>query len=150
MKSAEELWESIVSYIKNSDNTKKNYITILSSVKSVSISDNELTLEVVNDFVVTIIKTHFAKKIEEALNKEFPGLRYRIIVNAPSRESFISKQANNLWIIQLNGKNIGVYNGIPRIDKNIGNIIIDEDYKSLGIEEMIQNDILALYENDHI
>ena len=92
MKSAEELWESIVSYIKNSDNTKKNYITILSSVKSVSISDNELTLEVVNDFVVTIIKTHFAKKIEEALNKEFPGLRYRIIVNAPSRESFISKQ----------------------------------------------------------
>lgn len=61
-------------------------------------------------------------------------------------EEFIKNPQIDLWIIQLNGENIGFYNGIISDNCNyqIENICIIPKYQGMGIENQIEKDIIEL------
>lgn len=92
MEDIEELWKKIIADIESNDNSKKKFITILASAKPAKIENNELTIEVVNSFSLTLIKAHFAEKISDALKKLAPELTYKFVVNAPVKKNVLPEQ----------------------------------------------------------
>ena len=67
-------------------------------------------------------------------------------------EQFIKDRRNDIWIIQLNTKDIGFYNG-NKIDFNnyeIENICILPEYQNRGIGTQILKYILKVHNNQNI
>jgi len=67
-------------------------------------------------------------------------------------KKFITLNKDNIYIIQLNGKDIGFYNG-NLIDDNtyeVNDIYINKSYQGLGIEAKILSDISEKYESKYI
>lgn len=62
-------------------------------------------------------------------------------------DSFIEKVKNDTWIIQLNGNDIGFYNGMELEDGSyeIGNICIIPEYQGRGIGTQVLKDIMQLH-----
>ncbi|MBQ8535342.1 MAG: GNAT family N-acetyltransferase [Bacilli bacterium] len=67
-------------------------------------------------------------------------------------EHFISAVEADAWIIQMNGKDIGFYNGITLEDGSyeIGNICIIPEYQGKGIGTQVLKDIMQLHKNQDI
>ena len=64
-------------------------------------------------------------------------------------EDFINDTHNDIWIIQLNGKDIGFYNGMMLEDGKyeIGNICLLSEYQGKGIEIQILKDVIELHKD---
>lgn len=67
-------------------------------------------------------------------------------------ESFINSVYNDAWIIQLNGKDIGFYNGATLEDGSyeIGNICIISEYQGKGIGTQVLKDIMELHKEQDL
>ncbi len=67
-------------------------------------------------------------------------------------EKFINAVSDDAWIIQLNGKDIGFYNGETLDDGSyeIGNICIIPEYQGRGIGTQVLKDIMELHKNQDI
>lgn len=67
-------------------------------------------------------------------------------------DKFINNVSNDVWIIQLNGKNIGFYNGQELEDGSyeIENICIIPEYQDKGIGTQVLKDILELHKEQDI
>ena len=67
-------------------------------------------------------------------------------------ETFIKNAANDAWIIQLNGVDIGFYNGRELEDKSyeICNICIIPEYQNKGIGTQVLKDIYVYERKDII
>ena len=67
-------------------------------------------------------------------------------------ENFINQVKDDAYIIQLNGKDIGFYNGLTLDDGSyeIGNICIIPDYQGKGIGTKILKDIMELHKEQDL
>ena len=67
-------------------------------------------------------------------------------------DNFINQVKDDLWIIQLNGKDIGFYNGLTLEDGTyeVGNICIIPEYQGRGIGTQVLKDILELHKEQDI
>ena len=67
-------------------------------------------------------------------------------------EDFINQVKDDTWIIQLDGVDIGFYNGLTLDDGNyeIGNICIIPEYQGKGIGTKVLKDIMKLHENQDL
>lgn len=67
-------------------------------------------------------------------------------------ERFIETVADDAWIIQMNGKDIGFYNGLTLEDGSyeIGNICIIPEYQGNGIGTQVLKDIMELHKEQDL
>lgn len=67
-------------------------------------------------------------------------------------DHFIDAVADDAWIIQMNGKDIGFYNGLTLEDGSyeIGNICIIPEYQGKGIGTQVLKDIMELHKGQDI
>ena len=67
-------------------------------------------------------------------------------------EKFIETVKKDIWIIQLNGVDIGFYNGMNLEDGSyeIGNICIIPEYQGRGIGTQVLKDIMELHKNQDL
>ena len=67
-------------------------------------------------------------------------------------DSFINSVCDDTWIIQLNGVNIGFYNGVTLEDGSyeIGNICIIPEYQGKGIGTQVLKDIMDMHKNQDL
>ena len=67
-------------------------------------------------------------------------------------ENFINTVSDDAWIIQLNGKDIGFYNGLTLDDGNyeIGNICIIPEYQGKGIGTQVLKDVMELHKDQDL
>ena len=67
-------------------------------------------------------------------------------------ENFINTYQNNAWIIQLNGRDIGFYNGTTLEDGSyeIGNICIIPEFQGQGIGTQVLKDIIELHKEQDL
>lgn len=66
--------------------------------------------------------------------------------------NFIESVAGDTWIIQMNGKDIGFYNGMTLEDGSyeIGNICIIPEYQGKGIGTQVLKDIMELHKGQDL
>ena len=66
--------------------------------------------------------------------------------------NFIESVADDTWIIQMNGKDIGFYNGMTLEDGSyeIGNICIIPEYQGKGIGTQVLKDIMELHKGQDL
>lgn len=67
-------------------------------------------------------------------------------------DHFIDAVADDAWIIQMNGKDIGFYNGLTLEDGSyeIGNICIIPEYQGKGIGTQVLKDIMELHKGQDL
>ena len=67
-------------------------------------------------------------------------------------EHFIETVADDAWIIQMNGKDIGFYNGLTLEEGSyeIGNICIIPEYQGKGIGTQVLKDIMELHKGQDL
>lgn len=67
-------------------------------------------------------------------------------------ENFINTYQNDAWIIQLNGRDIGFYNGTTLEDGSyeIGNICIIPEFQGQGIGTQVLKDIIELHKEQDL
>lgn len=67
-------------------------------------------------------------------------------------ENFINQVKDDAWIIQLNGVDIGFYNGMELEDGSyeIGNICIIPQYQGRGIGTQVLKDVITLHKNQDL
>lgn len=67
-------------------------------------------------------------------------------------ENFINTYQNDAWIIQLNGRDIGFYNGTTLEDGSyeIGNICIIPEFQGRGIGTQVLKDIIELHKEQDL
>lgn len=67
-------------------------------------------------------------------------------------DHFIDTVADDAWIIQMNGKDIGFYNGLTLEDGSyeIGNICIIPEYQGKGIGTQVLKDIMELHKGQDL
>jgi predicted GNAT family N-acyltransferase len=67
-------------------------------------------------------------------------------------DNFINSVCDDTWIIQLNGTDIGFYNGATLEDGSyeIGNICIIPEYQGKGIGTQVLKDVMELHKNQDL
>ena len=67
-------------------------------------------------------------------------------------ERFINTVGKDTWIIQMNGKNIGFYNGLELEDGSyeLGNLCIIPEYRGKGIGTQVLKDMMELHKNQDL
>lgn len=67
-------------------------------------------------------------------------------------ENFIDQVKDDAWVIQLNGVDIGFYNGMELEDGSyeIGNICIIPEYQGRGIGTQVLKDVMELHKNQDL
>ncbi len=67
-------------------------------------------------------------------------------------DEYIKKTADNTWIIEMDNKSIGFYNGIEMENGNyiIGNICIIPEYQGRGIGTKLLKNIMKEHKNSNI
>ena len=98
------------------------------------------------EFIYETKKEAYKKYVEEcwgSWNEEEQRRYYK---------NFINSVYNDAWIIQLNGKDIGFYNGLTREDGSyeIGNICIIAEYRGQGIGTKVLKDIINKHKEKDI
>lgn len=90
------------------------------------------------EFVYQVKKDAYIKYVEEIWGKWIEDKQREYF------DSFISKYGNELYIIEIEGKEAGIYNGEILKDNSfeIGNICIVREYQNLGYGTKILKDIL--------
>lgn len=98
------------------------------------------------DFVYEVKKNAYKKYLEEYwgnCQEEEQRNNFR---------NFMEEAQEHIYIIQLNGKNIGFFNGETLEDGSyeIGNICIIQEYQGRGIRTQILKDIIELHQQEDI
>ena len=98
------------------------------------------------EFIYQTKKTAYKKYVEEC---------WGVWNEADQRnyfENFINQVHRDLWIIQLDGVDIGFYNGMQLDDGSyeIGNICIIPEYQGRGIGTQVLQDIMSLHKNQDL
>ena len=98
------------------------------------------------EFIYRTKKEAYKKYVEEcwgSWNEEDQRRYYK---------NFINEVCNDTWIIQLNGKDIGFYNGVTLEDGSyeIGNICIIPEYQGKGIGTQVLKDVMELHKEQDI
>lgn len=98
------------------------------------------------EFVYQTKKQAYKKYVEENLGEWDEQVQRSLF------DKFINNVSNHTWIIQLNGKNIGFYNGQELEDGKyeIGDICIIPEYRGKGIGTQVLKDILELHKEQDI
>lgn len=98
------------------------------------------------EFVYNVKKVAYKKYVEENWGQWNDEEQRKLF------EIFINNVQNDCWIIQLNGKGIGFYNGETLEDGSyeIGNICIIPEYQGKGIGTNVLNDIIELHKDHDI
>ncbi len=93
------------------------------------------------EFVYNTKKNAYKKYVEMYFGKWDEEIQKKLF------NKFINKVKNDAYIIQLNGKNIGFYNGETLEDESyeIGNICIIPEYQGKGIGTRIIKNIMELH-----
>ena len=98
------------------------------------------------EFIYQVKKGAYKKYVEECWGNwdEEDQRRYF--------ENFIKQVEKDAWIIQLNGVDIGFYNGMQLDDGSyeIGNICIIPEYQGRGLGTQVLKDIMALHKNQDL
>ena len=98
------------------------------------------------EFIYQVKKNAYRKYVEEYFGKwnEDEQRKYY--------ENFINQVKDDTWIIQLNGKDIGFYNGMILDDGSyeIGNICIIPEYQGKGIGTSVLKDIIKLHKDSDL
>jgi GNAT superfamily N-acetyltransferase len=95
------------------------------------------------EFVYQVKKNAYKKYVEEIWGP------WNEKVQRGLYEKFIHQVQGDAWIIQLNGKDIGFFNGETLEDGSyeIGNICIIPEYQGKGIGTQVLKDIMRLHQN---
>ena len=98
------------------------------------------------EFIYQTKKEAYKKYVEECFgtwNEEIQRKQF---------ETFINSVKDDTWIIQLNGEDIGFYNGVTREDGSyeIENICIIPEYQKRGIGTHVLSDIIELHKGQDI
>lgn len=98
------------------------------------------------DFIYQIKKNAYKKYVEECWGAWIEEEQQKYF------ENFINRVKNETYIIQLNGENIGFYNGETLKDGSyeIGNICIIPEYQGKGIGTQILKDIMELHKDQDL
>lgn len=98
------------------------------------------------NFVYEVKKNAYKKYVEECWGKWDEDAQRKYF------DTFINQVEKDAWIIQLNGVDIGFYNGMNIDDETyeIGNICIIPEYQGKGIGTSVLKDIIKLHENQNI
>ena len=142
----------IVGYISNEDGEYKLEKYPKISMNNVNPNQYNMRPYIDNEcynykkFIYEVKKEAYKKYVEECWGAwiEEEQLKYY--------EKFIETVKNDTWIIQLNGKNIGFYNGVSLEDGSyeIGNICIIPEYQGKGIGTQILKDIIEIHKEQDI
>lgn len=122
----------------------KNYNADYDQYNMRSYIDNEF--HNYKEFIYQVKKEVYQKYVEECFETWDEELQ-RSLYN-----QFIETEKDNLYIIQLNGKDIGFYNGKTLEDGSyeIGNICIIPEYQGRGIGTQVLKDIMKIHENQDL
>lgn len=122
----------------NSNNADKNQYNMRPYIDNEYHNYKEFVYQVKKNSYKKYVEICFGSWIEEEQRKYF--------------EKFIDKVKNDSWIIQLNGVDIGFYNGMELEDGSyeIGNICIIPEYQGKGIGTQVLNDIIKMHSNQDI
>ena len=95
------------------------------------------------EFIYQTKKEAYKKYVEDECNEEIQRKHF---------ETFINNVKDDTWIIQLNGKDIGFYNGVTYEDGSyeIENICIIPEYQKRGIGTQVLSDIIELHKGQDI
>ena len=95
------------------------------------------------EFVYQVKKNAYKKYVEEIWGPWDEEIQRELY------EKFINQVQEDAWIIQLNGKDIGFFNGETLEDGSyeIGNICIIPEYQGKGIGTQVLKDIIKLHQN---
>lgn len=95
------------------------------------------------EFIYLLKKKSYIKYVEDNWGTWDEKLQRNLFDN------FIEQSKNDAWIIQLNGEDIGFYNGTTLEDGSyeIGNICILSEYQGRGIGTQVLKDIMELHNN---
>lgn len=98
------------------------------------------------EFIYQTKKQAYKKYVEENWGEWNEQIQRKLF------NEFINNIASSAWIIQLNGKGIGFYNGQKLEDGSyeIGNICIIPEYQNRGIGTQVLKDILELHKEQDI
>lgn len=98
------------------------------------------------EFVYQVKKNAYKKYVEEIWGTWDEEVQRELY------EKFINHVQDDAWIIQLNGKDIGFYNGETLEDGSyeIGNICIIPEYQGRGIGTQVLKDIMKLHKNQNL
>ena len=142
----------VIGYISNEDGEYKLEKYPKISMNNVNPSQYNMRPYIDNEyhkfkkFIYDVKKESYKKYVEECWGKwiEEDQLKYY--------EKFIESVKDDAWIIQLNGKNIGFYNGALLEDGSyeIGNICIIPEYQGKGIGTKILKDIIEIHKEQDI
>ena len=96
------------------------------------------------DFVYEVKKNAYKKYVEECWGAWIEEVQRELF------EKFINTVKEDTYIIQLNGKDIGFYNGETLADGSyeIGNICIIPEYQGKGIGTQVLKDIIMELHKD--
>ena len=123
--------------ISNNNNNEKQY-NMRPYMDNQYHNDYEFVYEVKKNAYKTYVEKCWGSWIEEAQRNYF--------------KNFIEQVKENVYIIQLNGKDIGFYNGETLEDGSyeIGNICIIPEYQGRGIGTEILKDMIELHQQEDI
>lgn len=95
------------------------------------------------EFVYQVKKNAYKKYVEENWGPWNDDVQRELF------QKFINNVQGDAWIIQLNGKDIGFYNGATLEDGSyeIGNICIIPEYQGKGIGTQVLKDIMRLHKD---
>lgn len=98
------------------------------------------------EFIYQTKKTAYKKYVEECWGSWIEEEQRKYF------ENFIDQVKDDAWIIQLNGVDIGFYNGMELEDGNyeIGNICIIPEYQGRGIGTQVLKDVMKLHKNQDL
>lgn len=98
------------------------------------------------EFIYTTKKNAYIKYVEECWDSWNEEVQRNLF------EKFIDTVKDNAYIIQLNGKNIGFYNGETLEDGSymISNICIIPEYQGKGIETQVLKDIMEIHKHQDL
>lgn len=98
------------------------------------------------EFIYQVKKGAYKKYVEECWGVWNEETQRRLY------DTFINTVKEDTWIIQLNGKDIGFYNGENLEDGSyeIGNICIIPEYQGKGIGTKVLKDIMRLHKNQDL
>lgn len=98
------------------------------------------------EFIYQVKKEAYQKYVEECWGSWIEEEQRKYYDN------FINQVKDDTWIIQLNGNDIGFYNGVELEDGSyeIGNICIIPEYQGKGIGTQVLKDIMKLHKEQDL
>lgn len=142
----------VIGYISNEDGEYKMEKYPKISMNNVNLNQYNMRPYIDNEyhnykeFIYEVKKEAYKKYVEECWGAWIEEEQFKYY------EKFIATVKNDAWIIQLNGKDIGFYNGALLEDGSyeIGNICIVPEHRGKGIGTQILKDVIEMHKEQDI